>query len=187
MRRIRNKFRRPKVPWDSARIKEEKAKTSEYGLRRKKEIRVAEEILRNFRRRTRELIAVPDERKERVLLEKLTKLGLLKEKGAGLDDVLALSENDVLERRLQTVVFRKEMAKTPRQARQHIVHGHIEIDGRRTDVPSYLVSVDEESKIKWHKGFKPKEEKPAKAKRGVVKKPEEEKEHAPEETAEKAE
>lgn len=173
MKRIRKRYSKPKLPWDSVRIKEEKGQSSEFGLRRKKEIRVAEEILRNFRRRTRDLIAIPDKEKEKLLLDKLTKLGLLKEKGAGLDNVLMLTENDVLERRLQTVVFRKGMAKTARQARQHIVHGHISIDGRRTDVPSYLVPVDEESKIGWYGGFKPKVEEPTKGKRGVVKKPEE--------------
>jgi len=153
MRRIRNKFRRPKRPWDSARIKEEKNLLKEYGLRRKRELRAAEEVLRKFRQRARDLIGKEDKEKERILLEKLSKLGILK-KGSALDDVLALTINDILNRRLQTIVLQKGLAKTPKHARQLITHGHISIRGRRTTFPSYLVSVDEEKRIGWY-GSKP--------------------------------
>lgn len=150
MRRIRKKFKRPRVPWDSATIEEQKGVLREYGLRRKKEIWIAQEMLRNFRRRARELIAERDEEKTEALLDKLVKLGLLK-KGQGLDDVLALTVNNILDRRLQTVVFRKGTAGTVKQARQHITHGHVAIGGRRTAFPSYIVQADEESKITLQK------------------------------------
>ena len=153
MRRIRNKFRRPKRPWDSTRIAEEKGLLKEYGLRRKQELRVAEEILREFRQRARQMIGEEDKRKEKVLLDKLSKLGILKE-GSTLDDVLALTVNDVLDRRLQTIVMRKELAKTTKQARQLITHGHISIGDRRTSYPSQIVTLEDEKKIGWY-GPKP--------------------------------
>ncbi len=80
------------------------------------------------------------------LLERLRKLGLIRE-GATLDDVLGLTLEDLLERRLQTMVYRKGLAQTPRQARQMVIHGHITVSGNRVNVPSYLVSVNEEKEI----------------------------------------
>ncbi len=151
MRRIRKKFQRPKAPWDSTRIKEEKELIKEYGLRRKKEIRVAEETLRKFRQRARELIAVEDKDKEKVLIDKLMKLGMLTSEQKELDDVLGLSVNNVLDRRLQTIIFRKKLAKTAKEARQKIIHGFIEINRRREPFPSYIVSLEEEGKIKMRK------------------------------------
>ena len=146
MRRIRNKFRKPKRPWDSTRIADEKTLLKEYGLRRKQELRVAEQLLREFRQRARELIAEEDKGKEKILLDKLSKMGILKE-GSNLDDVLALTVKDVLNRRLQTLVLEKKLAKTPRQARQMITHGKISISGRRTSFPSHMVTLEDEGKI----------------------------------------
>jgi len=146
MRRVRKTFKRPKKAWDLVRIKDEKTLLRNYGLRRKREFWKAEDILRGFRRRARNLIATKDEEQEKILLDKLLRFGLLS-KGMDLDDVLALTVNDVLERRLQTLVFRKELAKSINQARQMIVHGHISVDGRRVIFPSYLVPLEEEKKI----------------------------------------
>jgi len=49
----------------------------------------------------------------------------------------------LLESRLDNVVFRLGLAKTRRMARQMISHGHISINGKRVDIPSYQVSVGE--------------------------------------------
>ncbi len=146
MRRISKRFKKPRMSWDSENIAERKEIMKDYGLRRRKEILIAQEILRNYRRRARELIAEQDERKVKRLLEKLVKLGLLKE-GQHLDDVLALSVNDILERRLQTLVWKKGMASTALQSRQSITHGHVTIDGKKTKSPAYIVPVQEEAKI----------------------------------------
>jgi small subunit ribosomal protein S4 len=85
---------------------------------------------------------------ETQLLNKLHRLGILPEKAA-LDDVLDLSIEDILERRLQTVVFRKGLAKSIHQARQLITHRHIVIGGRKVYSPSYLVLRDEEALIAY--------------------------------------
>jgi small subunit ribosomal protein S4 len=47
---------------------------------------------------------------------------------------------ELLERRLDNVVFRLGLASTRRQARQFVTHGHIQVDGRRLDIPSAEIS-----------------------------------------------
>lgn len=47
----------------------------------------------------------------------------------------------LLERRLDNVVYRLGLATTRRQARQLVNHGHITVDGKRVDIPSYHVEV----------------------------------------------
>jgi small subunit ribosomal protein S4 len=146
VKRQRKKYERPRKPWDKERILKEKELLKTFGLRRKKEIWIAEALLRKYRRMARELAARKDEEKEKVLIKKLIKMGLLQE-GAGLDDVLSLTPENILERRLQTVVFKKELASTPKQARQFIVHGKVVLNNRKMTYPSYLVTKEEEDKI----------------------------------------
>jgi small subunit ribosomal protein S4 len=149
-RRIKKKYRKPKHPWRADRIEAEKRILREYGLKNKKEIWRAETILRNYRRQARRLLALHTEqarREEKELLKSLARLGLLKKK-ATLDDVLALKVNDLLDRRLQTVVYKKGLANTPKHARQLIVHGHVTVKGGKVTAPSYLVRAEEEDSIK---------------------------------------
>ena len=49
-----------------------------------------------------------------------------------------------LERRLDTVVYRLGFGISRRQARQLVRHGHVAVNGRKVDIPSYQVSVGEE-------------------------------------------
>lgn len=83
---------------------------------------------------------------ENELLTKLKKIGLLQETAA-LDNVLDLTLEDLLERRLQTLVFRKSLAKTVFQSRQLITHGHILVGNRRVTIPSYIVSREGETQL----------------------------------------
>ncbi len=141
--------------WDTKLIEEDKAILAEYGLRRKHEIWKTKEIVRDFRRRARELNATRDKEKEQVLLEKINKLGLLK--ANSLDDILSIDLKNVLDRRLQTIIFKKGLAKTMKQARQLITHGHVAISGRRTTFPSYIVPVSEEGQVGFYGNFSLKE------------------------------
>ena len=59
----------------------------------------------------------------------------------GLTGVMLLA---MLERRLDNVVYRMGFADSRAQARQLVLHGHFEVNGRRTDIPSYNVSVGDE-------------------------------------------
>ena len=154
MRKIKKTYSKPRKPWDRARIEEEKKLIKNYGLRRKREIWKAASYLRIFRQRARDLAAKRDEEEQKKLLEKLYKLGIL-EKNANLNDVLGLTVENILERRLQTIVYKKGLANTLRQARQLIVHGHIQVNGRSTKFPSFLVTRDLEDKIEYYK-FEPK-------------------------------
>jgi small subunit ribosomal protein S4 len=146
MRRIKKSYKNPRMSWDSDEIADRKTTTRTYGLRRRREILIAQEILRNYRRRARELIAKKDEKKMDALIGKLVKLGLLKP-GQGLDDVLALAVKDILERRLQTIVWRKGLALTALHSRQMIAHGRVKIAGKRVKTPAYIVPVAEEELI----------------------------------------
>jgi small subunit ribosomal protein S4 len=147
MKRFRKKYKKPRRPWDKALLEEERKIMVEFGLRRKKELWRAREELRKYRRLARDLNARRDKEKEKVLIQKLYRLGLLPSASATLDDVLSLTVKDLLNRRLQTIVYKKGLANTIKQARQFIVHGHVKINGRRIVYPSYLVSRDEEDKI----------------------------------------
>jgi small subunit ribosomal protein S4 len=150
-KRQRRKFDTPRFPWRKDILQEELKLLGTYGLRNKHELWRHETQLSKFRGIARSLIGKPaDERMkmENELLTKLKKLGVLQDT-AVLDDVLDLSLEDLLERRLQTLVFRKTLTKTIHQARQLITHGHIMLDGKRVTIPGYLVSREEEKTLTY--------------------------------------
>ena len=64
--------------------------------------------------------------------------------------ILSLKVQAALERRLQTLVHRKGLARSPKQARQLITHGHIAIAGRRVTIPGYHVTRIEENAISYY-------------------------------------
>jgi len=76
----------------------------------------------------------------------LNNLGIMN--SLSLDDVLALTVESILDRRLQTIVFKKGMASTAKQARQLVVHGHVLIGENVVAVPKYPVPKDQEDLIK---------------------------------------
>jgi len=146
MKKQRKKYERPSRLWDKERIEKERVLLKTFGLRKKIEIWKAEALVRKYRRMARELAAKKDKEKEKMLVNKLVKLGLLQE-GAGLDDVLGLSLENLLERRLQTIIHKKGFANSIKQSRQFITHGHIKIGDRKIVYPGYIVSKEEEGKI----------------------------------------
>ena len=152
-RKQRRKYEKPLRPWDKKRIDEEIEILKKYGLRRKNEIYRAESILRNFRRNARDLAARKNEKQEKELITKINRLGLI-EKEASLDDILDLNLENILDRRLQTVIFNKGLVKTPKQARQFIVHGHVKVDKVKIKWPSFLVPKEFEKNIQLSIGVK---------------------------------
>lgn len=153
----RKKYETPSHPWQADRIDVERKITKKYGLKNKKEIWKGETALRKYRGQARGLLAKigsgdPQIKKESdQLLNHLTRLNILP-LNSTLDDVLALENEAVLARRLQTLTYLKGLASTPKQARQLISHGHIEIDGRKITVPGYMVRKDEENEIGYVSG-----------------------------------
>lgn len=155
-RKQRKKYSPPSHPWQAERIKEEKGVLKEFGLKNKTELWKANSTLKNFKAQAKKLITRTDEqasKEEELFMQKLAKLNILAA-GAKIEDVLDLSINDILERRLQTQVVRKGIANTPKQARQMIVHGHVMVKNKKVNVPSYLVTVDEEHLITFNPNSK---------------------------------
>ncbi|HLC00788.1 MAG TPA: 30S ribosomal protein S4 [Candidatus Bathyarchaeia archaeon] len=150
-KRQRKKYETPRFKWRRDVLQEELKLLGIYGLRNKHELWRHETTLSKFRGIARSLIGkAPEEREkmENEILTKLKRIGILQETAA-LDNVLDLTIEDLLERRLQTIIFRKSLAKTSYQARQLITHGHIIIGNRRVTVPSYIVSREEEAQITY--------------------------------------
>jgi small subunit ribosomal protein S4 len=141
--RKKKTYSKPRKPFDKARFEAEAEIVKKYGLEKKREIWKAEARIREFRNIAKALITGKEEEKN-VLIAKLKKIGLKVEKIA---DILALKKEDWLDRRLQTVVFTKGLAKTPKQARQLITHRHVIVDKKVVNIPSYVVDVAEEHKI----------------------------------------
>lgn len=152
----RRKYERPSHPWEGDRIKEENELIKKYGLKNKKELWKAQSLLRNFRRQSRSLQArtrygdVQAQIETKQLLDRLYNMGLLTTENATLDDVLALSVEAILSRRLQTLAYMKGLAYTPLQAREFIVHGHTTVSGRKVTIPGYLVKKSEEVTIAYN-------------------------------------
>jgi len=147
----RKKYKTPKFPWRTDVLQSELKIMGEYGLRNKRELWRFKTMLSKFRRTARMLLGMSGRERtirESQLLSKLKKYKILPE-DATLDDVLDLRVEDILERRLQTLVFRKGLARTIYQARQLITHGHIAIGERRVFSPSYLVLGEEEDLINY--------------------------------------
>ncbi len=150
-RKQRRKYETPRFPWRTDILQSELRLVGQYGLRNKRELWRHKTTLSRFRELARSLLGMPAEQRQRMekqLLDRLNRLGILSET-AVLDDVLDLAIEDVLERRLQTMVFSKGLAKSVYQARQLITHGHIAIDGRRVPSPSYIVLRDDEAKLTY--------------------------------------
>ena len=147
----RKKYETPRFPWRTNILQEELKLLGQYGLRNKHELWRHETMLSSFRGIARSLIGRSAEERKKMedeLVNRLKKIGVLHET-AVLDDVLDLTIEDVLEHRLQTIVFRKGLAKTTHQCRQLITHGHVAIGDRRVTSPSYIVTRDEEARISY--------------------------------------
>jgi len=145
----RRVWRKPKRPLNYELKMEELKTLGTFGLRTKRELWKANTELSRVRHQARLLLALRQEvrvEKEPILMKSLARIGLVSSE-ATLDDVLNLNVNDLLSRRLQTIVSKKMGFKTPYQARQAVIHGHIMIGERKIDIPSYTVTVGEEDSI----------------------------------------
>ena len=150
VKNFRKDWNKPKRPFNFDLKMEELKILGTFGLKTKRELWKARTELSRVRNQARSLLALRQEVREKeepILMNSLSRIGLV-EQNATLDDVLNLEINDLLSRRLQTVIMKKFYFKTPYQARQAISHGHIMIGDRIVNIPSYVVKVDEENKVK---------------------------------------
>lgn len=141
-RKQHKKYKRPRKLFEKSRIEEENLLLKKYGLKNKKEIWRAKSAIEEIRNRAKSLINTKEKQSE--FLNKLKKQGF---DVSSVDDVLSLDKEAFLERRLQTILVRKKLAITPRQARQLIVHKHILVNEKTVNSPSFLVPKSLESKI----------------------------------------
>lgn len=151
-RKAKKSYTRPRSIWTSDQISSELYVVGSYGLRNKKELWKAQTEVARIRNQARALLAISTDvrhEKETKLLNYLSRLGIV-EDGSTLDDILNLKIEDILERRLQTLVMKRSNLKSPYQARQIVVHGHVSIGDRKINLPGYLVKKDEEAQILIH-------------------------------------
>jgi small subunit ribosomal protein S4 len=152
----RRSYNTPSHPWQGERIKAEHEIVRQYGLKNKTEVWKAQTILRNLRKQSRELQArirsgeAQAKLEAENLLAKCAKMGILPVEGATLNDILALADTKILERRFQTIVYRKGLTNSMTQARQMIVHGHVYMNGHRVTIPGHIVTRLEEYSIEYN-------------------------------------
>ena len=145
----RKVWRKPKRPLNYELKMDELQTLGTFGLRTKRELWKAHTELSRVRQQARSLLALTQkvrDEKEPILLKSLSRIGLISTE-ATLDDVLNLKPTDLLARRLQTIVSNKLGFKTPYQARQAVIHGHIMVGDRKVNIPSYTVTVEEEDNV----------------------------------------
>jgi small subunit ribosomal protein S4 len=150
-KKLRKKYQTPAHPWVKGDIDLEKELKRDYSLKNKKELWIMSSVLKKYKNLAKKLIAVKTkqgEKEKAQMLDKLNRLGLI-QKDAELDEVLGLDVKDVLERRLQSLVFRKGLARTMNQARQFITHRHVMVGDKKITSPSYIVSQEEEGMLKF--------------------------------------
>ncbi|MEM3791261.1 MAG: 30S ribosomal protein S4 [Candidatus Micrarchaeaceae archaeon] len=150
-RRLRKKYERPKEMWDIARIKEDHALVEAYALKNESELWKVQSEIRRIRRNVREILSGKlREEVGKEIIRRLARLGIVNEESS-LEALFELKPEQFLERRLQTLVFKKGLASSLKQARQLITHGFISIKGVKARIPGYLVKKDEESMIGYYK------------------------------------
>nr|WCZ58426.1 40S ribosomal protein S9 [Paratrimastix eleionoma] len=151
-RNYRKVYGTPRRPFEKERLDEECKICGEYGLRCKREVWRMEKMLVGIREIARDLLTLDEKDARRVfegpaLIRRLSRLGLLSAEKQTLDHVLSLKVQDLLNRRLQTIVLKKNLAKSIHHARCLIRQGHIRVGKQIVNVPGYLVRVDSEQHI----------------------------------------
>lgn len=148
IRRKHNLYSRPKKMFEASRIENDNKIQKEYGLKNKSEVWKASAKVTGFRKRAKKLISNKGKESEE-FFQRLQNMGL---DVKVTSDVLALTAEAILERRLQTFVFKKGLAKTILEARQLITHKNVVVDGRVVNIPSFNVSKKLENKISLKTG-----------------------------------
>ena len=151
-KKLRKNWKRPKKMFDKSRIEFEKKLKKTYGFKRKREIWKIEYEFKTIKRRARKILASRDKEAEKILTEKINKIGLLSK--PSLEEILNLQLEDLCNRRLQTIVQKKGLANTVNHARQLIIHKKVIIGEKIITQPNYIVAIGEEENIKIRKKVK---------------------------------
>lgn len=144
----------PRRPFEKERLDNEMKTVGEFGLKNKREVWRIQLMLAKMRAAARELLTLDEKSPKRIfegaaLLRRCTRLGLLEEDKRELDYVLAIKIQDIMSRRLQTLVFKQNLAKSLHHARVLIRQRHIRVGRQMVNIPSFLVRVDSEKHIDY--------------------------------------
>ncbi|CAD7962981.1 unnamed protein product [Amoebophrya sp. A120] len=151
-RNSNSNFRKPKRPFEKERLESEMKIVGQYGLKNKREVWRVQYALTKIRSAARALLTLEEKDERRIfegeaLLRRMARLGLLNESERKLDYVLGLTLSKFMERRLQTKVFKLQIARSMHHARVLIRQRHIRVGKQICNVPSFLVRVDSEKHI----------------------------------------
>jgi len=147
MKRKHKSYSQPKKLYDKPRIEEEAQIVKKFGLKNKREIWKAQAKVDSMREKAKNLISASEEDKQ-AFFERINKIGL---NVHSIADVLSLTKEDYLGRRLQTVIANKNLAPTVKAARQLITHKKVIVNGGIVNSPAYVVPVELEEKISLKK------------------------------------
>jgi len=151
-RKNRRKYEKTKAMWNVIRIKADNELIDAYSLKNMKELWKVQTELSRLRSNVRRTLSGTSTTStmQNAIISRLKRLGVVS--GDVMPEtLLELKANVLLERRLQSIVFRKGLARSMKQARQLITHGFIAINGVKVNTPGYMVKVDEEHKIGYYK------------------------------------
>ncbi len=148
----RKKFVSHKKRWDKQTIVDEAVLVNDYALKNKKEIRKIELMLSKYKSIAKSLnrtVATKQSSDAENFINSLKNKGFLKMDATSLDEVLDIGMRDILDRRLSNILYKKKLARTPKQARQFVVHGHVKVAGVCVSSPSYMVSLGDEDSVEF--------------------------------------
>jgi len=145
-------YRKPKRPFEKERLDAEMKVVGEYGLKNKREVLRVQYALAKIRTAARHLLTLDEKDEKRLfqgdaLLRRMVRIGLLLDSERKLDYVLGLSAAKMMERRLQTKVFKQGLATSIHHARVLIRQRHIRVGRQIVNVPSFVVRVESQKHI----------------------------------------